>query len=64
MLLIYSLTVGLQPQGVRQPKGCPHDELRQRNKVKTHLRMCFQSAALGAPTKKPAYALAGQHGNA
>ena len=29
------------------------DELRQRNKVKTHLRMCFQSSALGVPTKKP-----------
>lgn len=29
------------------------NELRQRNKVKTHLRMCFQSSALGVPTKKP-----------
>ena len=37
-----------------------HDELRKRNKVETHLWMCFQCAV---PTKKPSYALDGQHGN-
>lgn len=33
-------------------ENCLRDELRYREKLKTHLQVYFQPAALGVPTKK------------